>query len=245
MAPASRWSSPAAVTSATERVTAELTVLRVFCAADGTGGNPLGVFLEGADIAEGDRQAVAADLGFAETVFVDDAADGRMRIYTPQVELPLAGHPLVGTAWLLRECAFDVPVLRPPAGEVPVRFEGDLVACSGNPDWGPPFQFLQLDSPADVDALEGIPDGYRLVGVWAWIDEQAGLIRERVFVPEAGVEEDEATGSAALRLTALLGREIEIRQGKGSVIHARPLDDETAEIAGRVVLDEVRAYTRG
>ena len=73
----------------------------------------------------------------------------------------------------------------------------------------------------------------------------AGLIRERVFVPEAGIDEDEATGSAALRLTALLGREIEIRQGEGSVIYARPLDDETAEIAGRVVLDEVRDYSLG
>ena len=90
---------------------------------------------------------------------------------------------------------------------------------------------------------DGIPDGYELVGVWAWVDEEAGLIRERVFVPEAGVDEDEATGSAALRLTAQLNREIEIRQGEGSVIYARPIGPDTAEIAGRVVLDEVRDYS--
>jgi predicted PhzF superfamily epimerase YddE/YHI9 len=223
----------------------ELTVLRVFCAADGSGGNPLGVFFEGGDVPEGERQAVAADLGFAETVFVDDAERGELRIFTPEVELPLAGHPLVGSAWLLRERGFDVPVLRPPAGEVPVGFDGDLVHVSGNPEWGPPFEFLQLDSPADIDALDGIPDGYALVGVWAWIDEPAGLIRERVFVPEAGVEEDEATGSAALRLTAQLGRALEIRQGEGSVIYAHPLADGTAQIAGRVLLDEVRDYPLG
>ena len=223
-------------------VSAELTVLRVFCAADGSGGNPLGVFFDGAQLPEGQRQAVAADLGFAETVFIDDADGGELRILTPEVELPLAGHPLVGAAWLLRERGFEVPVLRPPAGEVPVRFKGDLVHVAGNPNWGPPFEFLQVETPDDVDALDGMPEGYTLVGVWAWIDEEAGLIRERVFVPEAGIEEDEATGSAALRLTAQLGCEIEIRQGEGSVIYARPIDDETAEIAGRVVLDEVRPY---
>lgn len=223
----------------------ELTVLRVFCAADGSGGNPLGVFVDGGEVPEPERQAVAADLGFAETVFVDDPADGRLRIYTPEVELPLAGHPLVGSAWLLRERGFEVPTLRPPAGDVPVRFEDGLVHISGNPEWGPPFEFLQVDSAEEVDALAGVPDGYGLVGVWAWIDEDAGLIRERVFVPEAGVEEDEATGSAALRLTAQLGREIEIRQGAGSVIYARPVDPETAEIAGRVVLDDVRGYSLG
>ncbi len=67
-------------------------------------------------------------------------------------------------------------------------------------------------------------------------------MRARVFVPEAGVDEDEATGSAALRLCALVGREIEIRQGRGSVLHARPVGDGRAEVAGRVVLDEVRPY---
>jgi predicted PhzF superfamily epimerase YddE/YHI9 len=226
-------------------VTVELTVLRVFCDADGGGGNPLGVFLDGSQVPEAERQAVAADLGFAETVFIDDPASGALRIYTPEVELPLAGHPLVGSAWLLFERGHEISVLRPPAGEVPVRFEGDLVTIAGNPEWGPPFEFLQVDSPAEVDALDGIPDGYKLVGVWAWIDEEAGLIRERVFVPEAGVEEDEATGSAALRLTAQLGREIEIRQGEGSIIYARPLNADTAEIAGRVVLDEMRDYSLG
>ena len=57
-------------------------------------------------------------------------------------------------------------------------------------------------------------------------------MRARVFVPEAGVDEDEATGSAALRLCALVGREIEIRQGRGSVLHARPVGEGRAEVAG-------------
>jgi predicted PhzF superfamily epimerase YddE/YHI9 len=219
----------------------ELTVVRVFCTAEGTGGNPLGVFVQGSEIPEERRQPIAHDLGFSETVFVDGPDRGEMRIFTPELELPLAGHPLVGTAWLLRERGFDVPMLRPPAGDVPVTFDGELVRVAANPEWGPPWEFRQVDSAEEIDALTGPPeDGW--IAVWAWIDEAAGLIRERVFVDEAGVDEDEATGSAALRLTALLGREIELRQGKGSVLYAKPLDADTAEVAGRVVLDEVRDY---
>lgn len=219
-----------------------LDVLRVFCAADGSGGNPLGVFLDGRDVPEEGRQAIAHDLGFSETVFVDDRERAELRIFTPEVELPLAGHPLVGTAWLLRERGAEPDVLRVPAGEVAVRFNGELTATAARPEWGPPFEFVQLAVPAAVDALEGPPDGYGLVETWAWLDERAGLIRARVFCPDAGIFEDEATGSAAMRLCARLGRPIEIRQGRGSVIHARALEDGTAEISGRVALDETRPY---
>lgn len=218
-----------------------LHVLRVFCTPDHSGGNPLGVFLDGSGVPVAERQAVAHELGFSETVFVDDRERGEMRIFTPELELPLAGHPLVGTAWLLREQSVAVQALRPPAGEVAVRFDGELTWTAAEPGWAPPFEFERADSAAEVEALAEGPSGRGMVGVWAWLDEGAGLIRERVFVPDAGVPEDEATGSAAMRLAATLGREIEIRQGKGSVIHARPLADGRVEIGGRVVLDEVRA----
>ena len=221
---------------------ARLDVLRVFCAEDGSGGNPLGVFLNGAEVPEGRRQAIAHDLGFAETVFVDDLERAEIRIFTPETELPLAGHPLVGTAWLMRERGREPAVLRPPAGEVPVRFDGELACAAGRPAWCPPFEFAQLDSPAEVEALDGPPDDLDLVGAWAWIDEDRGIMRERVFAAGAGVPEDEATGSAAIRLSALLGREIEIRQGQGSVIYAAPLDGGLTEIRGRVVADEARDY---
>ena len=104
---------------------ATLHVLKVFVGEDGAGGNPLGVFLEGGEVPEDKRQGVAADLGLSETVSVEDPGRGALRIVTPGTELPFAGHPLVGTAWLLAEEGFEAPVLRPPAGEVPVRTEGD------------------------------------------------------------------------------------------------------------------------
>ena len=222
--------------------TSKLDVLRVFCAEDSSGGNPLGVFVDGTEVPAERRQDIARDLGFAETVFVDDLERGEMRIFTPEVELPLAGHPLVGTAWLMRERGSEPAVLRPPAGEVRVRFDGAIACAAGRPEWAPPFEFVEVGSPAEVDVLDGPPDGHDLVGVWAWIDQPGGVLRERVFAPGAGVDEDEATGSAAMRLCALLGREIEIRQGRGSVIWAEPLTDGTSEIRGHVVADESRDY---
>jgi predicted PhzF superfamily epimerase YddE/YHI9 len=224
------------------RRAARLHVLRVFCAEDGSGGNPLGVFLDGSEVPVQERQSIARALGFSETVFLDDRERGHLRIFTPQEELPLAGHPLVGTAWLMREQGIEPSSLRPPAGETPVRYEGDLTWVGAKPGWAPHFDLVQLGSPAEVEALEGPPRGANEVGLWAWADEAAGIIRERVFVPGLGIPEDEATGAAALRLCGRLGREIEIRQGRGSRILARPLDHGFVEIGGTVALDEVRAH---
>ena len=218
----------------------ELHVLRVFCGQDGGGGNPLGVFLEGDEIRADDRQRIAADLGFSETVFVDDAGRGEIRIFTPATELPFAGHPVLGTAWLLARERGAVAALRPPAGEVPVRTDRGLTFAAGRPEWMPEFEFVEVGSAAEVEALGGPPEGHDAVGVWAWVDEGAGVIRERVFAPRYGIAEDEATGSAAITLSAQLGRELEIRQGAGSHILACPLADGKVEIGGRVELDEVR-----
>ena len=223
-----------------------LHVLRVFVGDGGTGGNPLGVFLDGAQVAEGERQGIAADLGFSETVFVEDPEQGRLRIFTPKEELPFAGHPLVGTAWLLTSEGLDVPTLRPPAGEVPVRVEGGdtkgVTFISGRPEWAPPYEHIELASPAEVEALAGPPNGQDLAGVWAWEDERAGYVRARVFPVRSGIDEDEATGAHAVRLAARLARTITIRQGKGSLIFADPQPDGTVEIGGRTELVEVREH---
>ena len=221
----------------------ELHVLRVFCGQDGGGGNPLGVFLEGRRVRAEDRQRIAAHLGFSETVFVDDAERGEVRIFTPATELPFAGHPVAGTAWLLARERGAVASLRVPAGEVPVREEGGLTFATGRPEWTPEFEFVEVGSAAEVEALGGPPEGHDAVGVWAWVDEDAGVIRERVFAVRYGIAEDEATGSAAITLSARLGRELEIRQGAGSRILARPLGDGMVEIGGQVELDEVRAFS--
>lgn len=220
----------------------QLHVLRVFCDSYGDFGNPLGVFLEGGGVPEERRQAVAAELGFSETVFVDDVATGRIRIFTPGLELPFAGHPTVGTAWLLAKEREPVAALRPPAGEVPVRHEGGITTVAARAEWSPPWELIQLDDPSAVERVEGPPADEELAFLWAWADEAGGSVRARCWSLEDGVGEDEATGSAAIMLAAALGREVEIKQGRGSRLTARPLGDGRAEVGGRVVLDHCHDF---
>lgn len=218
-------------------------VLRVFCGPDGNGGNELGVVLDGRAVVEDDRQPIARMLGYSETVFVDDPRAGRVRIYTPAVELPFAGHPCVGTGWLLRERGYPAEALLTPAGRVALAHDPSdrrLCVATARACWSPPFELDQLDSAAEVETSEPAGEEWRYL--WAWLDEAAGLVRARCFVSGAGIAEDEATGSAAVALCAALGRPIEVRQGRASVIYARPVEptpgepDDLVEFGGRVAV---------
>jgi predicted PhzF superfamily epimerase YddE/YHI9 len=215
-----------------------LHVLRVFADESGRHGNPLGVFMAGAEVPPRERQGVARDLGFSETVFVDDASSGALQIFTPAVELPFAGHPLVGAAWLLASLGSLPEALRPPAGEVPIRVEGDRAYVAGRPEWAPAFEWHELGSSDDVDSLSGPPAGEDVAAFYAHAGK--GEVRARVFPVRYGIDEDEATGAAALLLAARLGRAVSVRQGRGSIIEVRPLEGGMVELGGRVVLDEVR-----
>jgi predicted PhzF superfamily epimerase YddE/YHI9 len=224
-----------------------LHVLRVFVGPDGQGGNPLGVFLEGLGIEPARRQAVAAELGFSETVFVDviDHGVAQVAIFTPAVELPFAGHPTVGTSWLLRELGTPVEALRCLAGDVAVWQDAELAWIRARADWvrgiPPPDQ---LASPSDVDTVVppsmGEPGRY----VWAWEDEPAGTLRARFFPTDLGIAEDEATGAAAVVMGKRLGRPLTIHQGTGSELHVVPGGDGTVEVGGLVELVEHRAFGR-
>jgi len=221
---------------------ATLHVLRVFTAADGEWGNPLGVFLEGAEVPEERRQAVATELGFSETVFVDDAGSGAMRIFTPGYELPFAGHPSVGTAWLLARERRPVLALHPPAGEVAVRADADLTYIAARAEWSPPWELIELADATAVERHPGPPPEKLLTCCWAWQDEATGVVRSRCFSLEDGIGEDEATGSAAVMMAVALDRSLTINQGRGSLLQATPLGEGRAEVGGRVSLDQVRQF---
>src|SRR5690242_4774969 len=70
-------------------------------------GNPLAVFTDGDGLSDDLMQAIAREMNLSETVFVqkptDDQALARLRIFTTQAELKLAGHPVIGTWFLLAE----------------------------------------------------------------------------------------------------------------------------------------------
>ncbi|MFE3520065.1 PhzF family phenazine biosynthesis protein [Streptomyces sp. NPDC059161] len=214
-------------------------VLNVFCGPDGRHGNALGVVREGAAVpGAADRQELARQLGFSETVFVDDPERGTVVIHTPTLRLPFAGHPLVGVAWLL-----DLDVLELPVGDVFARQDGEFTWITARAQWAPPRTLRQYASAAEVDAL-AVPEPGEWVYAWAWEDEAAGRVRARGFPGRGdGIDEDEATGAAALLLTQRLGRALNIRQGRGSQLLTAPGPDGTIELGGRVRLE--RSVTRG
>jgi trans-2,3-dihydro-3-hydroxyanthranilate isomerase len=90
-------------------------------------GNQLGVFAAALDIPEALLQPLAKEIGFAETVFLFPANQGneaRMRIFTPENEIPFAGHPTLGTATVVStQLGKELVVLETGRGPVPVRLE--------------------------------------------------------------------------------------------------------------------------
>jgi len=103
-------------------------------------GNALAVVLDGRGLTTEQMQATARETNLSETTFVlpGDAAQEksegvRVRIFTIQEELPFAGHPTLGTAFVLRgQSAADEVLLNLNVGTVPVRFEDRV----GQPTFG-------------------------------------------------------------------------------------------------------------
>lgn len=96
-------------------------------------GNALAVFPDASDVDSATMQRIARELNLSETTFVlpaESSPDGvRVRIFTPAAELPFAGHPTIGTAYILRRLGI-VPhhlqrfVLSENVGPVPIRVDG-------------------------------------------------------------------------------------------------------------------------
>lgn len=222
-------------------MTIDVAVLRVFTDADDTFGNPLGV-VDAATVPPSDRQAVAAELGYSETIFIDIPSAGSTtataRIFTPAVELPFAGHPTVGAAFWLQALGLPVHTLQVPAGIVQINYTDHLTEVSARSEWSPEYALHQFESVDEILAAD--PDDYADTVahyLWTWMDEADGQIRSRMFAAELGVIEDEATGSAAVRLTDYLSRDLTITQGKGSKIYTTWTPDGWVRIGGRVVND--------
>ncbi|OBH55490.1 PhzF family phenazine biosynthesis protein [Mycobacterium sp. E2479] len=221
-----------------------VTVLRVFTDSDGDFGNPLGV-VDAGQVEPAHRQRLATQLGYSETVFVDLPAPGsttaHATIYTPRTELPFAGHPTVGATWWLREIGSPINTLRVRAGIVPVGYDDDRASINARAEWAPDIALHEFTSAGEVLAADpaDYPDDTAHY-LWAWTDRAAGSLRARMFAANLGVVEDEATGSAAMRITDYLSQSLRITQGKGSVIDTTWSAEGWVRVTGRVVNDGVR-----
>ena len=122
-------------------------------------GNPLAVVLGADDLPTAALQAVAREFNLSETAFPmdSDRADYRVRIFNPGTELPFAGHPSIGTAWLLARLGRirTGPVVQEcGAGLLPVTVTAAGATLTGGPATvGPPLD------PAPLLAATGLERG--------------------------------------------------------------------------------------
>jgi trans-2,3-dihydro-3-hydroxyanthranilate isomerase len=140
------------------------------------GGNQLAVFLQPDGLSDSEMQAIANEMNFAETTFVFEPtqteAAARVRIFTPANELPFAGHPTVGTTWVLANKGLlkgdsNNLKLEEGIGLVPVKLEGDPRSPSAvwmshrDPAFGPPLEnraeIAQALGLSEADLLPGKP----------------------------------------------------------------------------------------
>ena len=253
-------------------------VLRVFTAGT-EGGNHLGVILDVVGLDDAGMQAIATDLGFSETTFVDWAAGEtpHVRIFTPATELEFAGHPMVGTGWVLGSMGpGGVDRMRCGIGEVEFEVDGETAWV----ETALPAAVEDAPEGADIAARVGLPSPVRAwwsavpqrnlvldlgsADVVAGAAPDFGVLREvdgcyvvagsdqvkaRYFAPKLGVDEDPATGSAAVCLAAVrvyegeASGEITIEQGAEVGMPSRiglRWGDGRVSIGGTVVHDETR-----
>jgi trans-2,3-dihydro-3-hydroxyanthranilate isomerase len=105
---------------------------------DAFAGNPLAVVLDADELSTAQMQTIANEFNLSETSFPVRAsasdASYRLRIFTPASELPFAGHPSIGSAWVMRalgRVADGQVVQECGAGLLPVRLEGDQATLTG------------------------------------------------------------------------------------------------------------------
>jgi trans-2,3-dihydro-3-hydroxyanthranilate isomerase len=148
------------------------------------GGNPLAVFPDARGLTDAEMQALAAEFNLSETTFVlppdDPANTARVRIFTPKVEMPFAGHPNVGTGFVLacerraagaRAIEGDALRFEEIAGIVDIRIERDaagavaqaVIAAPLPLTLGEEFTPLQLAGCAGIEPWEVVTENHRPV----------------------------------------------------------------------------------
>ena len=124
-------------------------------------GNQLAVFTDARDLDDATMQALAKEMAFSETVFClparADDADVRIRIFTPAAELPFAGHPTLGSAFVLGGPMSKIVIrLETGAGVVPVELVRE----------GPKITFGWMDQPIPTwEAFDNQDELFAVLGV--------------------------------------------------------------------------------
>ncbi|WP_226668334.1 PhzF family phenazine biosynthesis protein [Metabacillus litoralis] len=124
-------------------------------------GNQLAVFHEIENLSSGEMQKIAKETNFSETTFIlgKDEKDGGyyVRIFTPNEEVPFAGHPTLGTAFIIKNELMkekkDEVILKLKVGDIPVRFNetGIIWMEQNEPNFGEVFTARQISDVLQLD----------------------------------------------------------------------------------------------
>jgi len=145
--------------------------LRVFVvdvfAEEKYAGNQLAVVTGGAALSSAAMQRIARETNFSETTFIlsDQPRDGGydVRIFTPAAEIPFAGHPTLGTAFVLRNEILghrpDTVTLNLGVGQVPVGFTRDGDGCETVWMRAPRVELGRIHRPEQVVGIVGLSVG--------------------------------------------------------------------------------------
>ncbi len=127
------------------------------------GGNQLAVFPDATTLPDDKLQRIAAEFNFSEVTFVyppnDPAHTAKVRIFTPTMEIPFAGHPTIGTAIALRDEGHQGEmILELGVGPITCTFKGDTAAFT----IAAPLERFATPDPALVAAALGLqPDAIK------------------------------------------------------------------------------------
>lgn len=216
----------------------DVRLFRVFTDSKGDFGDLASVIIdEGRRIPDNKRQGVARELNTGETAFINDIATGSISIMHPQGEIYFAGTVALATSWLLTKLGGkSAGQMHGRGGAIATWQNDDLTWVRASLATMPPWNYKQLESPEAVERIM-LKETKTLehTMMWAWLDETKGLIRARTFATDWDIPEAQGNGSGSMVLAAKLGRAIEIKHGKGSIIFAKPAPDGCADIGGRVI----------
>lgn len=215
-------------------------ILRVFTDSNDNFGDKASIVIdEGKKIPDVQRQSIARELNTGETIFVNNIERANISVMHPQGEISFAGVGILATAYLLAKLrGKPIDKLIGRDGEIAVWQEGENTWVRTSVDTLPKWHTKQLENTAAVESIR-LHETTKMehTMVWAWIDENKGLLRARTFAKDWEIPEAEGNGSGAMMLANMLQRAIEIKHGKGSIIYAKPAVNNFVEIGGRVTED--------
>lgn len=149
---------------------------------------------------------------------------------------------MVGTAWFfkhsLRKSVEQIHCL---GGNIIALQDEELTWVRTGLDMMPDWNFKQLES---AEAIEQISTSETVkithTFIWAWINENKGIIRARTFAADWGIPESQGNGSGAMLLASKLNRRLEIKHGDGLVIYASMFSRDQADIGDRVIQGSIK-----